>query len=146
MLSTIIPYFHKIIFVSLCNYVKNNISKNQRLIALSSLLGMYKTEYSRLKDNYETISVYSGQKFKKKLKNHFGEQKRIQLADTHMRNFICNSVLKKNEEAFFYKNLSFIGLKPVSLIFLQNVFKITLMYKAFYVSLNYVNFIKGLHF
>ena len=51
------------VFISLFTYVKNEILKNQSLIVLFSLLGMYKTEYSSLEDNYETISVYSGQRF-----------------------------------------------------------------------------------
>ena len=146
MFPTVIPVFSQNGFVSLCNYVKNEILKKQRLTVLSSLLGMCKTGYSNLEDNQETISVYSGQKFQRKHKNYFGEQKRIQFAYSHMRNFICNSVLKKNEGASFYKNLSFIVLKPDSLIFLLNVFEITLIYKTFHVSLNCVNFMKGLHF
>ena len=66
----------------------------QRLTVFSSLLGMYKTGYSNLEDNQETISVYSEQGFKKKLKSLW-KAKKIQLADSHMRNFICNSTVPK---------------------------------------------------
>ena len=89
--------FHKMAFASLCSYIKNEILENQHSLLLSNLLDMYKTEYSSLGGDEKTISVYSGQSFQRKLKDHFGEQIRIQLADSRKGNFICSSVLTENE-------------------------------------------------
>ena len=88
--------FHKMAFASLCSYIKNEILENQRSLLPSNLLHMYKTEYSTLGGD-ERISVYSGHSFQRKLKDHFGEQIRIQLADSRKGNFICSSVLTENE-------------------------------------------------
>ena len=77
--------------------MQNEISENQRTLLLSNLFDMHRTEYSGLGGDEKTISAYSGQSFRQKLKDHFGEQIRIQLADSRKGNFIYSSVLTENE-------------------------------------------------
>ena len=70
---------------------------NQQPLLLSHLLAMYREEYVTSGGDKEKIESYAAQKLLRKIKDNFGDQLEVKLADQRRGNFIYSSALSEND-------------------------------------------------
>lgn len=88
------PYdFHKKAFWSFCIFIDTEVIQNGKVLLLSSLLELYKAEYSGNGGNPEEVVTYSSQNLSRKFQSRFGDKVRIALADIRRGNYICKASL-----------------------------------------------------
>lgn len=84
---------HKNAFASLCSFVRMEVIHNGKVFLMSSLLELYKSEYSGNGGDSQDVYSYSSQNLTRKLESKFGNEIRIALADSRRGNYVCKASL-----------------------------------------------------
>lgn len=84
---------HKKAYLSVCSLVQMEVIKNGKVLLMSSLLKLYKVEYSGNGGDPKEVVTYSSQNLSRKFQSTFGEEVRIALAGIRQGNYICKASL-----------------------------------------------------
>ncbi|KAK4309970.1 hypothetical protein Pmani_018437 [Petrolisthes manimaculis] len=82
---------HKIAFSSLSTFVQTEIIQNGKVLFMSSLLELYKAEYSGSGGDPKEVVTYNSQNLSRKFQYRFGDEIRIAHADMRRGNYICKA-------------------------------------------------------
>lgn len=91
--------YHKKAFTSLRQYIKTEVLENRQPVFVSLLLDIYRTDFIEVGGDPGRINSYSAQSLQRKLKEHFGDDITVKLANSRLGNYIYSSALTE-EEAF----------------------------------------------